>query len=395
MSSGLLILITAFCSIIGILSIVILLAFNKQNVFANRLLTLSLFGLTWIWISDVLIQSRWMLTVPHLHLLSHPLHFIIAPTAYLYVRAVLNNEHRFRPYDWVHIIPFALHAAELMPFYLEGAEYKRTIIQEHLANPELISQLQLGFLPPYVHLQLKILLALVYNVLQWMLVVPFYRQHKSDVASGKRSLARWLVAYAALMGLLYVATGIALWSGFPANAAYVTMRIPLGLTNLSVLLYLMFKPSILYGIVPEYRPNRPAHQPKKGDKKQFLLPEKQIRLYADRIERYMEREKAFLDPGLSLDLMVSQLQIPRHHLSACINEYYKTNFKDFVNKYRVRFICESIKPDKWDQLTLEGIAREAGFNSRSTFHKAFKKFTGTNPSDYRKSVNPGAPDLPV
>jgi AraC-like DNA-binding protein len=390
MSSGLLILITAFCSIIGILSIVILLAFNKQNVFANRLLALSLFGLTWIWISDVLIQSRWMLSVPHLHLLSHPLHFIIAPAAYLYVRAVLNNEQRFRPYDWIHLMPFLLHALELVPFYLQGAEYKRSVIQEHLANPELVSQLHEGYLPPYVHLHLKILLALVYNIFQWQLVIPFFRQHRRAAFSAGRSLARWLASYTALMGLLYLSTGIALLSGFPVNTAYVAMRVPLGLTNLGVLLFLMFRPSILYGIMPQHGSIDSTPQPKPSDNKPFLLSEEQILMYKDRVERYMEEEKPYLDPGLSLDLLADQLQIPRHHLSAFINTSYKVNFKDFVNRYRIRFLCESIEADKWNLLTLEGIAREAGFNSRSTFHKAFKKFTGINPSEYKRNMESGA-----
>jgi len=38
------------------------------------------------------------------------------------------------------------------------------------------------------------------------------------------------------------------------------------------------------------------------------------------------------------------------------------------------------------ELTLETIAEKAGFNNRVTFLTAFKKFTGTTPSQYIKNI---------
>ena len=41
----------------------------------------------------------------------------------------------------------------------------------------------------------------------------------------------------------------------------------------------------------------------------------------------------------------------------------------------------------WQQLTLEGIAKLAGFNSRTTFFNAIKKATGLTPSEFMSEIS--------
>lgn len=59
------------------------------------------------------------------------------------------------------------------------------------------------------------------------------------------------------------------------------------------------------------------------------------------------------------------------------------NFNNFINGYRIQHILDHFRADKWEQLSLEGIGLEAGFRSRSTVNKAFKKYTGKPPPLYR------------
>ena len=392
MTSGFLTPITWLCAILGMSSVLILLFFNKRNIFANRLLAISLFSLTWVWISDLLIQHKWLLHAPHLHLISHPLHFLIPALSYLYVRALTNEESWFRAYDGLHFIPFFLHLFDLTPFYLLGAEEKRAVIEMHIANPDLISQLQEGHLPPYWHLKIKAIIGLIYMFFQWRLVLAFIRNLKNGRSVATAVLASWLKVFTFLMTFIYLGVIFTLALKLSQSTFFAVVRLPLCMTNLLILGFLLFRPSILYGLfpngVPDPRPNlMKTDQEDAEDDKKSILTDRQISFYARHIERYMNAEKAYLKNGFTLNDMARDLNIPRHHLSACINEHYKMNFNDFINRYRINHICDKITPDKWNDLTLEGIGREAGFNSRSTFYKAFKKVKGMNPSEYRQQVD--------
>jgi AraC-like DNA-binding protein len=69
-------------------------------------------------------------------------------------------------------------------------------------------------------------------------------------------------------------------------------------------------------------------------------------------------------------------------LSAAINQAYGKNFNDFVNTYRVEAVKKMLNDESVQHLSLLGIAYECGFNSKSTFNRAFKKATGVAPSAY-------------
>lgn len=389
--------ITFFSAILGIAAIAILLFFNRRNIFANRLLALSLFGLTYVWLTDILYLLEWIRYVPHLHRSQHPIHFLVAPASYLYVRTLLNNENHFRAYDWIHLLPFAAHTLELSPFFFSATAAKLQAIEQVLLHPDLIAQNPEGVLPPYAHLYIKGLLGLIYMVFQWRLVRRFAHHTRKKRLPFERTLLSWLNGFTLLMTLMFISVIIAVYFEFGRLDAYLSLRLLLGSINLFILFYLMFKPSILYGLHPyavvtavrKSDRDVPAETPVEEEERPSILTPEQQQFYAAQIEKYIRNERPFLRPGFNLNDLVEQLEIPRHHLSACINQYFEVNFNDFINEYRVGYILEEMPPEKWEQLTIEGVGQEAGFNSRSSFYNAFKKFAGMNPSEFRQSILQG------
>jgi AraC-like DNA-binding protein len=71
-------------------------------------------------------------------------------------------------------------------------------------------------------------------------------------------------------------------------------------------------------------------------------------------------------------------------LSATINSNFGKNFNDFVNEYRVKEFKKQIKLPQNQNYTLLAVAFDCGFNSKATFNRAFKKFTGQSPSRFEK-----------
>ena len=104
----------------------------------------------------------------------------------------------------------------------------------------------------------------------------------------------------------------------------------------------------------------------------------QIRL----IQLYFEETKPYLNKSLTLNQVAVALNMPSRELSYILNNYYACRFTDFVNQYRIRYITEKYNASYLENFTIESIALEAGFLSKSGFYKSFKKLYQKTPSEY-------------
>jgi len=66
---------------------------------------------------------------------------------------------------------------------------------------------------------------------------------------------------------------------------------------------------------------------------------------------------------------------------------YNMSFANLIQKYRVDYFVEIAKLPKYQNYSIESLANEAGFSSRTSLNKPFKKFHGGTPSDYIESIN--------
>lgn len=95
--------------------------------------------------------------------------------------------------------------------------------------------------------------------------------------------------------------------------------------------------------------------------------------------------KAYLNPDLSLQKLSNQLNITSHNISQVFNLSYQSNFKDYVNKLRCKHAVELLQ-DSNDKHIIE-IAYESGFNSKTSFYRAFNKNYNVNPTEYKLILN--------
>lgn len=110
--------------------------------------------------------------------------------------------------------------------------------------------------------------------------------------------------------------------------------------------------------------------------------------WTSQLEGIMTGEKAYQNPTLTL-LDVAQLMgISTKRVSQIINQGFGMNFNDFVNLYRTQAVIDQINLGYHTVYTLLGIAYECGFNSKSTFNRAFKKQTGQTPRQYLAQNEP-------
>jgi adenylate cyclase len=119
-------------------------------------------------------------------------------------------------------------------------------------------------------------------------------------------------------------------------------------------------------------------------KKKVLLEDDVARKFASELLAYLSDENPFLNPELSLRELANQIQIHPNQLSWLLNEIIGKNFNEFINQYRIEFFKSTAKDPKNAHLTIEGMAYESGFKSKTVFNTFFKKSTGLSPKEFLK-----------
>lgn len=107
----------------------------------------------------------------------------------------------------------------------------------------------------------------------------------------------------------------------------------------------------------------------------------------ENMNNYIMVNQRYLDPYLSMETLAKELAIGTSSLSKMVNQYAQKNFSDYINSYRVDEAKKLLKEADFDAYTIVAIGLECGFNSKSTFYTAFKKFTGQTPTEYRKKAS--------
>ena len=388
---------------LGILICFILLLANKTQVHANRILAITVFSLSLAMVQAVLIYSRYILDVPNFFRVPSPFFYLSLSTSYLYVRAVVNDETRFKKFDWLFLIPAVLHFGEMLPFYLKPAPEKQQLIARLLQDPNEIAQLNEGVLPPYMHNMLRAIIGMVFVFLMARLLVRMKKEGRAEMLNS--ATFTWLKWFTVLVGLAIISIFFILLlpQSVPFNKS---LGIHLSVIVCFVILnfYLFFRPQILYGL-PRLRmetirmeknletgsgqteihgtaaklvanADKASQEGASASSLNYLLAYKPI------LELHLEKNKPYLQQGYNVAKLSLETGIPQHHLSALLNKVYGVRFNDFINNYRIKHIAEHFGQSGWHQMTLEGIASEAGFNSRTTFFNAIKKSTGLAPSEF-------------
>lgn len=127
-------------------------------------------------------------------------------------------------------------------------------------------------------------------------------------------------------------------------------------------------------------PQPVAEQPVEPEPEELKL--QQEAAFAERMYLLFEKEHVYLNPRLRLSELAMVLGTNRTYLSQYFNQNCESTFYDFVNDYRIhhaKLLLHSTDD------TLETIAMNSGFNSLSTFRRAFVQREGMSPIEFRAS----------
>ena len=100
------------------------------------------------------------------------------------------------------------------------------------------------------------------------------------------------------------------------------------------------------------------------------------------LKNMMIKNKLYLNANLTISELAFQIGTNRTYLSTVLNKNMKISFLDYVNSFRIKEACRIFESGKFS--AIEEVAEKAGFNSLSTFRRAFKKEINMTPVQFIK-----------
>jgi len=300
-------------------------------------------------------------------LIGDPAFWIVSPLLYFYVRSLCFSDFKLHLKDTLHVIPaFLIFLMVLLSFLTaEGKPLNETNYFQGKIG-EINRQFYFSFV---MYIQF-----LVYNILSLKVIYEYREKLKSQVSSTHHIYLTWLKFV--IVGFMFawiVNLGISLLFFFKISIDYNLAAISFAafLIFFNVLFFKGWTQSDLFSGIEETKKHQSSS-----------LEQIEVERLLNVIYNYVENEKPFLDPELSLKKLSDSVNIPTRQLSQLINDQIGSNFYDFINGYRIEMAKKLLIISEREK-TVSEILYESGFNTKSSFNLAFKKETGLTPTEFR------------
>lgn len=371
-------------AVLGVLSAAVIFRFAVKNNPAYQPLAIGQLSISlavFVGFSNV---SQLTIYWPFMYRMGNLFALIFIPMPYLHM-VFFTKQRLWKWYDLFHLIPLLVYLIDYWHVFSMSSEQKTELILQEVQDLNLLGMfVQSKYFGPNFHQEFRTVLFSLY----WFASVRlFLKWNKSQSASSAdtKGWGNWMSIFLGCQFFLWFPFYLSIL-GLEVMTTYHIVNSFSVVWLLVSSLSLFFFPSFLYG--DSFRKNAPGHRHGKNQAKQDSDPveEKKLEEFIHVIESEMEEKKFFLERGYSINDFSNDIHMPVYLISKSLNTFRNLSFIDFINQKRVHHCVENIENGKWSNYTIEAIANECGFNNRNSFTNAFKKFTGTSPSEYRENI---------
>nr|WP_298995498.1 AraC family transcriptional regulator [uncultured Allomuricauda sp.] len=345
-----------------------LLIIQKRNAAANKVLALQLLLSCFVLLTRMMIHKANEAWIIQRLAPLESLIFVLGPLGYIYLRRLLEKGK----------VTFALNLFHYIPalIYLTFLIHLNTYTNQEFGQKLMSGDFNYFFL-------IAELVAIVFNLYYWFLSLRFVQKlqkKEKEQLSFTQSTLPYSIVLLTASGIILTAWGFSF-----LNMYVLKIRVPVITYNMVWIAI----PVLIY-IVGFFAVRQPEifrlaiEKPKTNLRR--LMDEKSIDDLKQRLHKLMNDEKLYLDNELTLAYLSKELNTSTNNLSWLLNSIYETNFYDFINEYRIREFIFKLEQDEHKIKTLLSLSMEVGFNSKSTFNKAFKSLLKETPSSYIKRL---------
>lgn len=390
-----------FCCLISILS----WRFSHKKGIQQKLLSLIFLIIGWYAFTYLLVAKGWFIYWPFAFRLGMPFYYLVPPFALFYTQLLLKERNTISVKLFLfHGLPFLVALIDLLCYYVKNYGNLHYIVEQVLLDPVNSYTVGSGLIPAWMHYLSRPAHGCFYVIL---IAFSIYKALKSKQLQkiDKQSL-RWLLILDGFLALNYVST---FYTSFikPTNSYPVLETSIIFAFTIVVCFFILsispfFSPFIIYRHkdqsdakpistpMPVYKQlsNRSHKIPdeKLLKERTVLLTDERVLEIASAMDHAISERQLFRKVAKIGDL-ADYLNISPRYLSYVLSRHYELNFNDYINSFRINYIIELMKSAENKNFTLEAMAKEAGFSSRTTFFTAFKKQMGVSPMQYLIRIN--------
>ena len=303
-----------------------------------------------------------------------PLTYTLAlgPCLYFYVRHMTRTGLTVEARVWPHFIPMVVQVGLFLAQVFIGIPQGKGYFQTELFQ----------MVDPVINL-LAITSLLIYGYFARAHIIQYHEWVRENYSHYYRYQMNWLIRLSSVfiflmvIWLVYIIVDYALYDYKLTFQHYYPFHLGLGIISIWLSVEAYNKPDIIYSDsdIKIQETNETTNSEPDGE----LLAK------ALWLNSQIEQNRLYLDPELSLKSLANTLDIHPNVTSKIINEGLGKTFSDCINEYRVLAVKRRLEDPKYDKDSFLAIAFDCGFNSKTTFNRIFKKYSGETPLQYRNS----------
>ena len=307
--------------------------------------------------------------IVYLRLVVGPIKVIITPLIFFHIKGLTQKENRITLKESLHFIPvIAVFIVTLIIYFgypgwkiLNMDDYYKMYVKGNFQFNVLIILTRI-----IVFFQGIFYALLIYKLFKRN--DSIMRQIVSDIS--KKNMI-WIRSTAILVGIRGLTTGAELFGAYSIPAVFLVYYIFVICFSFYIFFQAIGLPDISFINATIQEMNNPAENENSGISDTDM-----------RILQIFNEKRLFLNPELTLQEASDELSVPKYRLTQLIKAGGYNNFYAFVNEHRIDFSKELLI-NLPNNLAMESVVADSGFQSRSTFYRAFKDITGLTPKEFK------------
>jgi AraC-like DNA-binding protein len=332
--------------------------------------------------SEILLNySGFIVKVIYIENYSEPFIFLVMPLLYLIVKSKLMEKYTAE--DHVHFFPFVFYFLYCFLYFLQSPEFKHNsyvycyqpdwaTLPVTMVLPEDPLGLRRSLPPLYLSQAFVYLYLIVIRLKCHPAKEPFRFFGKKDTEI-KLLFQYWVHALIIVLLITFIKIHFERDLGDYLIGTYI-----------SIIMYISGYVVISKQIGTHYKKEDAQNNKPKYEKSS--LSEERKEEVLKKLTELLEQKKYFTKNTISLADIAKSINEQPHHVSQVINEKLDKNFFDLLSYYRIEEAKRILKQESSQNLTIEEIAEQVGYNSKAAFNKAFKESTRMTPSEYKRQI---------